>query len=210
MAETFLSPIIQSLVELLIGEAIEGMKSLGKIRKQVKSLKAELEIIQPFLRDAEAKSEKGEMSDAAKAWLEQIREESERVEDVVDEFAYCLHRRRRRRCGFVDSCLKPRRDMAWEIREIEESLRKIRERGQSYGLRPFEQAKRVEEAVVDPRLRSLFVPERELVGIETTSKEIVRSLVQGILVYLILIIILFIINNSLFNLFRINFFSIFL
>ncbi|PON78350.1 hypothetical protein PanWU01x14_019880 [Parasponia andersonii] len=83
-AETFLSPVIQKLVELLAEEV-----SLFKgIHRKLKSLKDEPEIIQPFLKDAEAKSQKGEVCDATKLWLGQIREEAERIEVVIDEYIY--------------------------------------------------------------------------------------------------------------------------
>ena len=70
MAETFLSPVIEKLIELLAEEA----NLLKEVHKEAKSLKDELEIIQPFLKDAEAKLEKGELRDSTKVWLKHIRE----------------------------------------------------------------------------------------------------------------------------------------
>ncbi|EXB54525.1 hypothetical protein L484_006273 [Morus notabilis] len=135
MAETFLNPVIGKLVELLADEV--GL--LKGVHKEVKSLKDELEILQPFLKDAEGKSKKGETNEAAQIWLMQLREKAECIEDV--------HRQQQRN-GFVGSlrkagqiikALKPRHEIASEIRDIKKSLREIKERGQSYELRPFEQ-----------------------------------------------------------------------
>ncbi|GMN60879.1 hypothetical protein TIFTF001_029969 [Ficus carica] len=189
MAETFLTPVIEKLIELLA----EEVSSLKGVHKEAKSLKDELEIIQPFLKDAEAKSERGEVSYAAKVWLKQIREEADRIEDVVDEYLHHLSQRRQQQGGFADSlrkaghfikALKPRRDIASEIRDIKDSLREIKERGQSYGLRPFEQGSSRGTTTADlatpinSRLGSLFIEDEELVGIDSTSEKLIRSLVE--------------------------------
>lgn len=190
MVETFLTPIIERLFELLADE----VNSLKGVHKEVKSLKDELEIIQPFLKDAEAKSEKGEVSDATKVWLKQIREEADRIEDVIDEYLHHIMQRRHegqqrrfagslRKAGHLIKALKPRRDIASEVRDIKESLRVIKERGQSFGLRPFEKGSSSStttvEAHVVTRLGSLFIEEDELVGIDLASTELLRNLVEG-------------------------------
>ncbi|EXB54528.1 Disease resistance protein RPM1 [Morus notabilis] len=192
MSETFLTPVIEKLVELLADEV--GL--LKGVHKEVKSLKDELEILQPFLKDAEAKSEKGEISEAAQIWLKQLREKADCIEDVVDEYLRHLSQRgQQQRHGFVRSlrkmgqiikALKPRHDIASEIRDIKESLREIKERGQSYGLRPFEQgssrgsttSSTSDAAGLTSRLSSLFIEDDELVGIESTSKMLITSLVE--------------------------------
>ncbi|PON78374.1 NB-ARC domain, LRR domain containing protein, partial [Parasponia andersonii] len=62
---------------------------------------------------------------------------------------------------------------------------KIKERGLSYGLRPFEtgssgnKVTKVDASGVDPRLGSLFIDEDELVGIDSTAEQIITSLVEG-------------------------------
>ncbi|PON87625.1 NB-ARC domain, LRR domain containing protein [Trema orientale] len=190
MPVTFLSPVINKLVYLLE----EQVNLLKGVHKEAKSLKDELEIIQPFLRDAEARQEKGEISEAAEVWLKQIREVADRIEDVVDEYCYHLEKQRHHERGLIVDflrktkhsvgSLKPRRDIASEIRDVKESLSEIKERGQSYGLRPFEQRSsstvtNVDATAVDPRLGSLFIEEDELVGIDSTSKELTRRLVEG-------------------------------
>ena len=51
MIDTFLEPVIEKLVDLLNEEA----DLLKGVHSEVNSLKDELEILEPFLRDAEAK-----------------------------------------------------------------------------------------------------------------------------------------------------------
>ncbi|EXB87533.1 Putative disease resistance protein [Morus notabilis] len=186
MAETFLSPVIEKLVDLL-AEEINLVKG---VHKGVKSLKNELEIIQPFLRDAEAKSEKGEVNDPAKVWLKQIREQADRIKDVADEYFYHVEQHRHhggfigslRKAGHYIKTLKPCYDIASEIKEIQESLREIKDRGVGYGLRPLEQGSSSSTSNVesrDPRLGSLFMEEDEIVGIDGPLKELIKGLTEG-------------------------------
>ena len=71
----------------------------------------------------------------------------------------------------------PHHGVASEIRDI----RDVKVRGQSYGLRPFEQggSSSAGVAAVDPRIGSLFVDDDELVGVDSMSKELVQSLTDG-------------------------------
>ncbi|PON87636.1 NB-ARC domain, LRR domain containing protein, partial [Trema orientale] len=186
---TFLRPVIQKLVNLLA----EEVHLLRGVHREVNCLKDELEIVQPLLQDAEAKLEREELSNAAEVWLKQLREGADQIEDVVDEYLYHLSKRHHER-GFIASfrkvrdsfrTLKPRHDIASEIRGIKESLREIKERGLSYGLRPLEQGSsssavtQVDASGIDPRLSSLFIEEDEIVGIDSTAKKLVTTLVEG-------------------------------
>ncbi|EXB87531.1 Disease resistance protein RPM1 [Morus notabilis] len=186
MAETFLSPVIEKLLELLIEEA----KALKGVRKEVERLKDELEIIQPFLRDAEAKLEKGEVGDATKVWLKQIRNQAERIENVVDEYLYHAEQNRceggfitsLRKVGHCIKALRPRYDIASEIEDIKEVLGEIKDRGIGYGLRPLEHGARCRMTNVeghDPRLRSLFMEEDEIICIDGAFEELMRRMTAG-------------------------------
>ena len=88
MAETFLNPVIEKLLDSFV----EEVKTLRRVHREVKSLGDELAVIQPLLKDAESKLEKGEKSDAVKAWMKQLREEASCIEEVVDEYVYHNHR----------------------------------------------------------------------------------------------------------------------
>ncbi|KAF4385095.1 hypothetical protein F8388_014228 [Cannabis sativa] len=193
MAETFLTPVIEKLLDLLITQPMILLKG---VHKEVKSLKDELKIIQPFLIDAEKKLSKGELGDAAKEWLKQLKEVAERVEDVVDEYLYHFAKHDhhygdrgfltsiRRAGGYVRS-LKLRHDLASQIQDINKSLQKVKERGQSYGLRSSDEGSsssrsiNTNASVIDPRLGSLFVNKNELVGMDSISTELVKSLIDG-------------------------------
>ncbi|KAL5547926.1 hypothetical protein UlMin_003157 [Ulmus minor] len=189
MAETFLGPVITELIDLLEQE----VKSLKGVRKQVKSLQKELEFIQPLLKHAEAKLESAEIRDVMQVWVKHVREESNRIEEIIDEYLYFVEAEKRHRqsgciscfhkaCGFVKN-LKQRHDIALKIKDVKNSLREIKDRGHGYGLRPLEQGASSTttnvEAPIDPRLGSLFIEKDEFVGLETESEALVRKLVEG-------------------------------
>ena len=154
-------PVIDKLTDLLI----EDVKSLKGIHGEVDSLKEELQIIQPLLEDVEANSEYGETSHAVKAWVNQIRVQADRIEDLVDNYRYHLTELHNQKglIGYVRrvTSLKPRRKLASEIETIKRSLRDIRGRGVGYGLRPFDRAGlirgRIGKERIDPRLESRVV-----------------------------------------------------
>ncbi|KAL5547911.1 hypothetical protein UlMin_003142 [Ulmus minor] len=201
MAETFLGPVIAELIDLLEKE----VKSLKRVRKHVKSLQKELEFIQPLLKHAEAKLESGEIRDVMQVWVKHVREESNRIEEIIDEYLYfvevekhhrqsgcisCFHKA----CGFVKN-LKQRHGIALlrqilrfcfsalSIKNVKNSLCEIKDRGQGYGLRPLEQGASSTttnvEAPIDPRLGSLFIEKDEFVGLENESTALIRKPVEG-------------------------------
>jgi disease resistance protein RPM1 len=100
MAEIAVSLVIEYLVPLLVQEA----RLLKGIHGKVRSIKDELEIIQSFLKDADARAEIGGMSNVEKAWVKQVREEAFHIEDLVDEYILHLSKGshgRRRRLHFI-------------------------------------------------------------------------------------------------------------
>ena len=46
----------------------------------------EMEMIQSFLKDADIKVEKDGMSNVAKTWVKQAREEAYHIEDIIDKY----------------------------------------------------------------------------------------------------------------------------
>ena len=85
MAESAVSLVIQNLAPLLITEA----KLLKGIHEEVTSIRREMEMIQSFLKDADIRAERDDMSNVAKTWVKHVREEGYHIEDVIDE--YILH-----------------------------------------------------------------------------------------------------------------------
>lgn len=190
MAEAFLTPVIERLSELLT----EEVRLLKGVDEEVESLKKELEIIQQFVKDTEAKLDRGGMRELVKVWMKQTRELGNRIEDVIDDYIRHVGRRGGERgvtvfimkvCHCIKT-LKLRMEIASEITNIKEELRKMKDRAQTFGLQPLElqgssSRKFDADELEDDELRlgSLFIPKDELVGIDSTTKELVSKLVEG-------------------------------
>ncbi|KAA8549869.1 hypothetical protein F0562_001553 [Nyssa sinensis] len=65
MAEIAVSLVVDKLVLLLEQKVI----LLGDVRREVERVRTELQFIQPWLKDADEKAEREELSDGVKAWV---------------------------------------------------------------------------------------------------------------------------------------------
>lgn len=184
-----MTSVIEKLIDLLVHETL----LFRGVHKEAKALVDELEIIQCFLKDAEARSEKGGMIDGVKTWVEQVREIAYHIEDVIDEYLLHMAQTYHDQTGFLSvlsitgtsliKALKPRLDIASEIQHVMASLGEIRKRSERYGFKSLEQRSNIQTPNVDqrhePRLDSLFIEETELMGFDTIMDEFVRKLVEG-------------------------------
>ena len=188
MAESAVRLLIQNLIPLLAQEAtlLEG------IHKKVASIKGELESIQSFLKDADARATMGDMSNVAKTWIKQVREEAYHIEDVIDEYILHLAKHPQRRTQHFHSVLKifqftiklkPRHMIASKIQDINNDLKALRERGERFGFNSLEQggpsSDTRHDPWHDPRDASLYIEENELVGIESPKGELIELLLKG-------------------------------
>ncbi|KAF7149915.1 hypothetical protein RHSIM_Rhsim02G0077900 [Rhododendron simsii] len=175
------SAINSTLVPLLSGE----VKLLWNIHTEVASIKAELESLTSFLKDADS-SPKLE-NERAKNWVKQVRELAYQIEDVMDEYILHLAENRQRR-GFIGflrklarsiTKLKPQHDIASQIQDIKMNIGEIKKRADRYGFSSLElgsSTKTEEKVHDDPRVASLFIEEDEVVGIESTREELIHRL----------------------------------
>ncbi|KAH7857709.1 hypothetical protein Vadar_015627 [Vaccinium darrowii] len=176
------SAINSTLAPLLSGE----VKLLWNIHTEVASIKAELETIMSFLKDADS-SAKLE-NERARNWVKQVRAVAYQIEDVMDEYILHLAENRQRR-GFIGflrklsrsiTKLRPQHDIASQIRDIKQIIREIKERADRYGFSSVEigsSSKTEEKAHDDPRVASLFIKEDEVVGIESTKEELIHTII---------------------------------
>ncbi|GFY91641.1 hypothetical protein Acr_08g0000370 [Actinidia rufa] len=187
MAEIAVSFVIDRLVPLLQEEA----QLLRGVSVEVNSIIAELQVIKPFLRDADERDARGELDEGVKAWVKQVRQVSHHIEDIIDE--YMLHLaecpQRRGFIGFFDKAghyfkkRKSRHDIASEIQDVKRTICEIKERGNTYGFSSIDQqgstscGKNV--TWHDLRVASEFTEETEIVGIESPRNELTNWLVEG-------------------------------
>ncbi|KAL0009310.1 hypothetical protein SO802_010812 [Lithocarpus litseifolius] len=86
MAEIAVNLVISKLMPLLSEEA----NLLLGVHKEVAEIKYELEYIQAFIKDADAMAEKEDRSNVVKLWVKQVLEVAERMEDVIEEYKFCV------------------------------------------------------------------------------------------------------------------------
>ncbi|KAI8567006.1 hypothetical protein RHMOL_Rhmol02G0087600 [Rhododendron molle] len=108
----------------------------------------------------------------------------------MDEYILHLAENRQRR-GFLSflrklarsiTKLKPRHDLASQIKDIKRTIRDIKERADRYGFSSLEHgssSKTEEKGYDDPRVVSLFMEEDEVVGIDSTKEELIHRLITG-------------------------------
>uniref|UniRef100_A0A5B6ZAS1 Putative disease resistance protein RPM1-like isoform X2 n=1 Tax=Davidia involucrata TaxID=16924 RepID=A0A5B6ZAS1_DAVIN len=189
MAEIAVSLVVDKLVPLLE----QKVNLLSGVRGEVESIITELQFIQPWLRDADERAEKGKVNDGVKVWVKKVRQVSHRMEDVIDEYILHLAQHPQQRRGFISflqkvSCLiiklKPRYKIANEIQDIRTSIRETKEIGDRYGFSStlLEASSSSTGGNInrwdDPRVASLFIEEAEVVGIESPRDELISWLLE--------------------------------
>ncbi|GMN23556.1 hypothetical protein TIFTF001_049094, partial [Ficus carica] len=174
---------IEKLVSLLTEESrlIRGVD-----KSEVESLKNELEVIRVFLRDADARSEKDELSDAVKVWLLQSKEVAELIEDVVDEYILKVAQRQHQR-GFINflgrvgrliGTLNNHLRLSSNIQNIKEMLYEIKRQGQAYGIGRLSRKRvAIAQRYQDRLINRPFM--ESIVGIDFAANELMQRLVEG-------------------------------
>ena len=134
MAEIAVNLVVDKLIPLLRDEG----KLLAGVRGQINSIRDTLLQIQAYLRDADAKAEMAETSEAAKEWVKQLRQVSIRIQDVIDQYLYKVANTKNKRpqmCGAVVGVLCKicdllrtvvrRHEISSQIGEIKESIKEL-------------------------------------------------------------------------------------
>ncbi|XP_059669276.1 disease resistance protein RPM1-like [Cornus florida] len=177
MAEIVLNLVIDNLVPLLK----EEVNLLKGVHKEFESIKVELELMKPYLKDADERLERGESNDGVKALVKQVRKVSYRIEDVVDEYILqVLTQRSDQRREFI-GCLykaarsiikcRPRHKIASEIQEIKATIREIHQLRDRYNLQVKEEGSS-SKTWHDPRVSFPFLDDDEVVGIESQRAQL--------------------------------------
>ncbi|VVA18247.1 PREDICTED: disease resistance [Prunus dulcis] len=181
MAETAVNIVIEKLVPLLREEG----NLLRGIHDDVTSIKDLLESMTSFLKDADAKAERPNMSIGVKTWVKQTREMATHIEDVIDEYLRRVAHRRNKR-GFTGFFLKTchfvrglcaRHEIASEIQLVKQRVLQIQQTSEAYRFISTEQTSfspsRRDDMLFDPRMASLYTEEAELVGIQTLRDKLI-------------------------------------
>ncbi|GMP78467.1 hypothetical protein CsSME_00034388 [Camellia sinensis var. sinensis] len=182
MAERAVISVIQYLGPLLASE----VELLRGVRKEMVSIKAELERIHSFLKDAESRAETGD--EGVKIWVKQVRQVAYRIQDVIDEHILLVLPKQPGLYGSLHKVirtitkLKPRHEIASQIQDIKTTIREIKEGAARYGFSTSTSSGHISTSKdnmwLDPRLDSLFIGDDEVVGIESPKYELISRLVD--------------------------------
>ncbi|KAI8004176.1 Disease resistance protein RPM1 [Camellia lanceoleosa] len=184
MAERAVSSVIQYLAPLLADE----VKLLKGVRKEIVSIKAELERIHSFLEDAESRAETGDKG--VKIWVKQVRQVAYRIQDAIDENILLVLPKQPGLFGSLSKVtrtitkLKPRHQIASQIQDIKNTIREIKEGADRYAFSTSSSTEHTSTSTStkdmwrDPRLASLFIGDDEVVGIESPKSELISRLVD--------------------------------
>ncbi|PNX57237.1 NBS-containing resistance-like protein, partial [Trifolium pratense] len=133
-----------------------------------------------------------EGDEGVKAWVDQLRETSFRIEDVIDEYVEYLSKKVKnsgsvaliKKVAQKFKTVNQRDQIASAIQDIKSSLVKINERRLRYDFKAengpgSSRGATQNENDGDPRMASLFIEATQIVGFEKPTKDLVRRLVEG-------------------------------
>ncbi|KAF8389357.1 hypothetical protein HHK36_026051 [Tetracentron sinense] len=184
MAEGVVTFFLQKLSDLIERKA----NLLCGVDEQVNSLRAELEWIRSFLKDADGKRKENER---ARVWVNQVRDVAYDAEDVIDEFILKVESQRGRSLGVIGSLrssvrstnkLKTLHEVRIQIEKIKRRVKEISENRLRYGIEALEPSSRISNNQgwsSSKQKRVAVVEEANAVGIEDDAKMLVRKLVEG-------------------------------
>ena len=175
MAETAVSFVLQQSLPFVVEEG----RSLTGFGRDIKEISNELESVQALLKDADTKA--AEEGGEVKAWTKQLREESFRIEDVIDYYNMNVAQRVNHHSGLIAllqnifhiPTLKSLYHVTSEIRDIKSSVAGIKRRSTDFD---FQSERRTKAArFADPEIAPYF--NEEVVGFKSPRDELVRFLV---------------------------------
>ncbi|CAJ2638714.1 unnamed protein product [Trifolium pratense] len=185
---------VSSVLEILYQFVLEAASLSTGVEREFNDIKNELESIRGLLKDADriaADDEGGEAKEGVKTWVNQLRETSFRIEDVIDEYIM-YDAQKVNNSGSLASIkklaqniktLKQRHQIASEIQDIKSSLGQIKQRSLRYGFK-YESGSSSSggskaHRIDDSRMTHYFIDEAEIVGFEYSRDELVSCLVEG-------------------------------
>ena len=183
MAEAIVTEVAKEILSKLIPLITEQIGLAWGFKEELTRLRRSVEMIQDVLADAERK----QVTDlSVKRWLQRLQDVAYDADDVMDELAYEILRRKveirnqmkRRVCFFFSfsSHVAFRIKMANKVKTISESLKKINEEADGFGLT---RAKLVNANPEINRETDSSVDNSEIVGREDQVLEIVDLLLSA-------------------------------
>ncbi|XP_044495811.1 putative disease resistance protein RGA4 [Mangifera indica] len=179
MADAIVTLALEQLLRITAKNIGEEVRLVGNVENEVKNLGRNLKAIQAVLHDAEEKQVKDE---AVRHWLDQLKDTSYDIEDVLDEWNTEIMRlqveKQKVPSFFPCSCfgikqVVLRRDIAQKIQELNEKLDNIAKEKDAYNLKEMkstEARKRVQT--------TSFVDVAKIFGRESEKDSLVSKLLD--------------------------------
>ncbi|KAJ4807113.1 Disease resistance family protein [Rhynchospora pubera] len=173
MAEAAVHYVLGKIAETAYKEAL----FLYGVGDEVEWAKRELEWVSAFVKDADAKQNKGAL---VKKWVEEVKEVAYMIEDALDEFFVKMGGARSKgvlkRVSHGPKALIERLKLGAAIDKIKERLNEIKENRENYGITSLPSSSR---GPARQFVRPVFTPEideTEVVGFEDDIKNICEQL----------------------------------
>ncbi|XP_073012829.1 putative disease resistance protein At1g50180 [Typha latifolia] len=184
MAESAASSVLLTISNLAIQEAV----MLSSVRAQVQSMKDELQAINAFLKDADAKWRNGE--ERVKTWVSQIREVAYEAENIIGLAGYITTRRKLKR-GFIGAMSRYARTpvdlinlhkVGKELKVITSRIHAIHETRIRYGIsdlpsqviKPENKPTQMDQRLISPYSDDDIV----VIGFDDERKQIIKDLLD--------------------------------
>lgn len=186
LATGALGSLLSKLVELLADE----YNRLKGLRKDVEFLERELRSMHAALRKV-AEVPRDQLDKQVRLWANEVRELSYSMEDVVDRFLVRVqgpddptqssHKLKRLMKKMADlfTVGRTRHQIAQAIKDIKGQVEDVAARRDRYRMIHNIVANPTATTTVDPRLLALYKDQKELVGIEEASSELINRLANG-------------------------------
>ncbi|XP_008811538.3 putative disease resistance RPP13-like protein 3 [Phoenix dactylifera] len=182
IAEALVSNVVSQLANLLAQEAA----FLSGVRDQVEWVKAQLQLLQGFLKDAESRKRRGD--ETVEIWIKQMRSVAYEIEDVIGTIKHMGERRHQRR-GCMGSIsryshkpceLITLHKIGSEIRKIKEKIQNIFASKDTYGITDLGGSSTVDEISQSLRQSSPHSDDDDIdvIGFENDKKKIVSQLLD--------------------------------
>ncbi|XP_039144904.1 probable disease resistance RPP8-like protein 2 isoform X2 [Dioscorea cayenensis subsp. rotundata] len=170
MADAAVGFVVEKLGNLIVQEAI----NLHGVKDEVEWLKEELETMQCFLKDADAKKNKGD-DERVKNWVAKMRDVAFKAEDIIDTFMYYKLRRQQGQPGCIGFI--KRHKVHVDVKGIKVKLHQLSESKDLYGIANIGETFGTTSQHVIP-ISPQLSDDIDMVGFDDEKKKIVQELVD--------------------------------
>ncbi|XXG48932.1 hypothetical protein AAC387_Pa02g3252 [Persea americana] len=183
MAEIAVGFLLQTLGSLVQHEA----SLLRGFRPNINEIQRELQSMRSFLKDADRR-ERSDDDDGARTLVEQVREATYKVEDIIDTYMWQIGKQHTGegliRRALYHTLLLPKRyyykhQIASELQAIKSEIHEISERRHRYGFHEEGQTSKMKNDDVDWQRSGEylhFIPDEEIVGIDENKDFLIGKL----------------------------------